>query len=61
MKATYLIFALFLSVFAFGQSTLEIPAGERIQIAYSITESKPVATDGNEQYVSFTLLPEVLN
>lgn len=60
MKATYLIFALFLSVFAFGQSTLEIPAGERIQTAYSITESKPVATDENEQYVSFTLRNETL-
>ena len=60
MKATYLIFALFLSVFAFGQSTLEIPAGERVQIAYSITESKPVATDGNEQNVSFTLRNETL-
>ena len=60
MKATYLILALFLSVFAFGQSTLEIPAGERVQIAYSITESKPVATDGNEQYVSFTLRNETL-
>lgn len=126
MKATYLIFALFLSVFAFGQSTLEIPAGERVQIgypdhnnlaitlknksglgldvstvnkvsgeqisgfglgptatatvsvvplglleiknasdesvqiAYSITESKPVATDENEQYVSFTLRNETL-
>lgn len=60
MKATYLILALFLSVFAFGQSTLEIPAGERIQTAYSITESKPVATDENEQYVSFTLRNETL-
>jgi hypothetical protein len=60
MKATYLILALFLSVFAFGQSTLEIPAGERVQIAYSITESKPVAADGNEQYVSFTLRNETL-
>ena len=60
MKATYLIIALFLSVFAFGQSTLEIPAGERVPIAYSITESKPVATDENEQYVSFTLRNETL-
>jgi hypothetical protein len=60
MKATYLIFALFLSVFAFGQSTLEIPSGERVQIAYSITESKPVATDEKEQYVSFTLRNETL-
>ena len=121
MKATYLIIALFLSVFAFGQSTLEIPAGERVQIgypdhnnlaitlknksglglevstvnkvsgfglgptatatvsvvplglleiknasdesvqiAYSITESKPVATDENEQYVSFKLRNETL-
>ena len=126
MKATYLILALFLSVFAFGQSTLEIPAGERVQIGYpdhnnlaitlknksglgldvstvnkvsgeqisgfglgptatatvsvvplglleiknasdesvqivySITESKPVATDENEQYVSFKLRNETL-
>ncbi|MDA0741994.1 MAG: hypothetical protein O2862_08780 [Bacteroidetes bacterium] len=126
MKATYLILALLLSVFAFGQSPLEIPAGERVQIGYpdhnnlaitlknksglgldvstinnvsgeqisgfglgpsatatvtvvplgvleiknasdksvlmeySITESKPVATDENEKYVSFTLGNETL-